>query len=122
MTNRNIRCVLIATAATLLAGVSARAQTNKLYINSQPGDYIGGGQKVTYPAASGTFSAGSFGTNVITISFHTPDWSHSWSLEFAATEGQVLGAGMYEGPRAIRSTRRPTQAWPSRVTATAATC
>lgn len=81
----------------LLACASgATAQVTSLTMNSDPGDYIGGGQFYYYTPADGAFSAQS-SPQVITISFNTPNFSDWWYLNFAAPSGQSLIPGSYPG-------------------------
>jgi hypothetical protein len=98
-----IRHASVLAAVLVLTSASAWAQT-ALYLNSQAGDYVGGGQTVTYDPSDGVFTADRADTAVVDISFHTPGYEHFWSLRFAAPEGQTLTPGMYEG-----TTRYPFQ-------------
>ena len=86
---------LVFVVAACLTSAPAWALTNKLYLNSHPGDWVGQGQQVTYTA--GVFSASGDGTQMIDVSFHTAAYEHWWYLDFSAPQGQVLGPGMYEG-------------------------
>ena len=97
------RALTVAAAFGLVAA-TAWAQPSKLYLKSQVGDYIGGGQTVTYTDADGTFSAFGGGTDHVAVSFQTPGVGHWWTLDFGAIKGQTVGPGMYEG-----STRYPFQ-------------
>lgn len=72
-----------------------------IYFDSQPGDYIGGGQQAMYTLADGTISA-SGSTNHVTLRFN--GGSTWWYLDFAQASGQDLGVGMFE-----RAARYPFQ-------------
>src|SRR5437870_1665222 len=79
-----------------------------LTLNSQPGDYIGQGITQTLTPADGTFSV----TNTpdsVSISFHTPDYSQFWDLDFGSPVANKFGFGEYEGAQrtAFRSPTRP---------------
>src|SRR5207245_6209422 len=79
-----------------------------LTLNSQPGDYIGQGITQTLTPADGTFSV----TNTpdsVSISFHTPDYSQFWDLDFGSPVANKFGYGEYEGAQrtAFRSPTRP---------------
>src|SRR5690349_6594197 len=54
-----------------------------LTLNSQPGDYIGQGITQTLTLADGTFSVTDTPDSV-SISFHTPDYSQFWDLDFGS--------------------------------------
>ena len=55
------------------SAVPAQAQTAALYLNSQPGDYIGAGLTQTYTTVDGTFfDSTTNGTQHASLSFHTP--------------------------------------------------
>jgi VCBS repeat-containing protein len=73
--------------------------TTQLYLNSQPGDYIGGGQTVTYTLADGTFAASRdpYGYGGVAVNFNTPSYSHFWTLWFAAPNHVTLTPGYYGG-------------------------
>lgn len=64
-----------------------------IYFDSQPGDYIGGGQKAMYTLANGTISA-SGSSNHIMLSFN--GGSNWWYLDFAPPSGSSLGVGTFE--------------------------
>jgi hypothetical protein len=96
-----------AVAVAFVAGSAApaRAQSTTLYLNSQAGDYIGGGVSQSYTTADGVFNArSSNGAQHVAISFNTPTYSHWWYLDFAAPTGLPLTAGGYDG-----ATRYPFQ-------------
>ena len=102
MTARIGLFTLAAAAVASLTTASAWAQTNVLYLNSQPGDYIGQGRRVTY--TTGSFTELGFSTQIVGFSFYADTDATYWYLDFAAPQGQALGPGMYEG-----ATRYPFQ-------------
>jgi hypothetical protein len=67
-----------------------------LSLNSQPGDYIGGGVAQTLTPANGTFSVTN-STSTVSISFHTPDYSQFWYLNFGAPSAFKFAKGQYAG-------------------------
>ena len=73
------------------------AQNTSLTMQSEPGDYIGGGQNYSYTLADGEFSAyRNFGGGV-SISFNTPSFDHFWYLDFSAPANAPLRVGTYTG-------------------------
>lgn len=89
------RLLLIALLALIFAA-AAGAQENSLRFNSDPGDFIGGGQNLFLTPADGTFSAGGrFDHNGVAISVVGPN--ADWFLNFNAPNGQVLTVGTYTG-------------------------
>jgi hypothetical protein len=83
-----------AVAVAFVAGSAApaRAQSTTLYLNSQAGDYIGGGVSQSYTTADGVFNArSSNGAQHVAISFNTPTYSHWWYL-FSLVVPRLRGA------------------------------
>jgi Calx-beta domain len=98
----------IALALSLTAITSASTPQTFLTLISQPGDYIGQGTTETYTSADGTFTVNNT-SNTISISFHTPSYSHTWLLQFGTPTSQKFGHGEFEGAQrtAFRSPTRP---------------
>ena len=99
------RSRMIVTAALALSGllsVRAEAQTTILFLDSQPGDYIGGGVQHTVTPATGSFTASRNFDNGVSISVNTS--GGVWSLAFAAPGDATLTAGTYDN-----ATRWPFQ-------------
>lgn len=92
-------------AGLLVQAMPAAAQVTSLTLASDQGDYIGGGQALSYAAADGTFTALVNTSNGISISFRTPGFEHFWDLDFAAPAGALLRPGTY-----VNATRYPFQA------------
>jgi hypothetical protein len=94
--------------ATLLVSLclgSALQAGTLLFLNSQPGDYIGQGQVVQLGPGDGTFTATRTFDNGVGITFNGSALGEFWSLDFAAPMGAPLTPGAYEG-----ATRYPFQA------------
>src|SRR5258708_8940957 len=73
---------------------SASTATTYLYLNSQPGDYIGQGITQTFTAADGTFAFFN-GSRYVSINFHKPDYSESWFLNFSAPPSLKFPTGHF---------------------------
>lgn len=65
--------------------------TGTILMQSDPGDYIGDGKKYIFNNTNGKLTATAT-ANAITVNFNGDE---SWSLEFAAPEGESLVAGKY---------------------------
>ncbi len=88
-----IRTVLIAAVlvATLSFATNARASTSTFFtLNSQPGDFVGGGLTQTFTSADGAFTVNPVFNGGVNVSFHTADFSSFWSLSFGPLSGQTL--------------------------------
>lgn len=85
-----------ATVALPPATLTIPSSGTFLYMNSQPGDYIGGGQEHLYTSAdsaiNGNLSGGYFSASVIQGAY-----THWWYVNLAAPAGQPLSIGSYEG-------------------------
>lgn len=92
----------LALGLLLLVVVPAHA-TSTLYLNSQPGDYIGGGVQTTLTDGDGSFTYAD-SANVVSISFMSTDNSQWWYLHFASPQNTTLANGPYVG-----ATRWPFQ-------------
>lgn len=99
------RTRLIATTALALGAlvsVQAHAQTTVLFLDSAPGDYIGGGVQHTVTPENGSFTASRNFDNGVSIQVNTG--GGGWSLAFAAPGDATLVAGTYDN-----ATRWPFQ-------------
>jgi hypothetical protein len=69
-----------------------------LYMNSQPGDYIGGGIEQLYTSDDSTIN-GSLpqGGGLFTASVVQGEFAHWWSVDIAAPPGEPLAEGSYSG-------------------------
>ena len=84
--------------------VAAGAQTTLLVLDSEPGDFIGGGKKQIFSLADGTFTARRNFDNGVSVVFNGINFEHFWHLDFAAAHEVPLTPGIYEG-----ATRFPFQ-------------
>lgn len=91
------RTILLLLSALLAAPVTSWAQTTRLFLDSEPGDYVGGGLEQTFTQVDGTFEARRNPSNGVSIAFHAPDYSHWWYLDFSGPDGAPLEPGVYEG-------------------------
>ena len=97
---RHSFAVLVLLAFT--AAATARAQSTLLSFNSEPGDYIGGGQQFTLTPSDGTITASGSSASGVSVSFSNS--GEFWFLDFHPPVGVALQPGMYEG-----ATRYPFQ-------------
>lgn len=86
----------------------ASTATTYLYLNSQPGDYIGQGIKQTFTAADGTFTV-SNGASTVNVTFNSSDNSQWWTLDFGSPQSMKFARGQYVGAQRtpFRSPTRP---------------
>ena len=93
----------VRTAVTLMMLVFAStswatAGVTSIVLNSEPGDYIGGGQTLMFVDTDGPFVAQRLGNgNAVRVWFNTPTYNHFWYLDFAAPDLLPLVVGPYEG-------------------------
>jgi hypothetical protein len=97
---RLLRFTIVVSVAMLLMAAEARAGVTSLLLTGDPGDYISGSQTQFYTDADGAFGASRNYHNGVSLSFHTPSYSHWWYLDFSAPGGQYLTVGTY--PDALR--------------------
>ena len=83
------------------------AQSTRLKMTSEPGDFVGAGQRYTFTPADGPFSVTRNFANGVSVFFNTPTFSHFWSLDFAAPDNQFLTVGSYAG--AVRYPFQPAE-------------
>jgi hypothetical protein len=110
-----IRLRSIVTSALLLAtlalATNATASTASFFtLNSQPGDFVGGGISQTFTAADGSFTVNPVFNGGVDVSFHTANFTSSWNLEFGPPNGQTLTTQKeYEGAQrfAFHSPTKP---------------
>jgi uncharacterized delta-60 repeat protein len=69
--------------------------TTSLYLNSQPGDYIGQGQTNTWTTATGAFTVNRNFDNGVSFSYQDVNPSVWWYLDFAAPNKATLTPGYY---------------------------
>jgi hypothetical protein len=87
-------------AALLCSATAASADSTVLFLDSQPGDFLGGGQTHTFTPSDGTFTATvrSSGIEVQFTGTAGPTF-HSWNLLFGPTEGGGLAPGAFDDAR-----------------------
>lgn len=91
---RRVFCV----GVLLWVGVApAFAQNTYLLLNSQAGDWIGGGLTSRVSEADGQFTVMTPFGNEVRLQFNSPTWSSWWDISFAAPGGVPLVPGSYEG-------------------------
>lgn len=95
-------CLLFLLAITAFAAGSS-AQTTSLSLNSDPGDFIGGGQTTFLTPADGTFSASANFDGGVSINFFGQPGIF-WFLDFSAPNNVPLTVGAFPG-----ATRFPFQ-------------
>jgi hypothetical protein len=78
----------------------AAAQT-VLILNSQPGDWVGAGQQLSFTPADGPFTVAGTVTGGLQVFFHTPDYSHFWYVAFGPPNSRKLATGQYEGAQSV---------------------
>jgi len=92
---------LVIAMLVLTSSLAASAQTF-LNLDSQPGDYVGGGTIQTYTPSDGTFMVQ--GTSAgIQVAFYTSSYSSFWYLDFGPPVGKTLAKGVYEGAQGVAS-------------------
>lgn len=102
-----VRCsalaALIAVGAGGTAPAWAQAEGTSLSFVSEPGDYIGQGQSLTFTPADAGFTA-MVSSDQRQVAVSIAPGGSSWTLNLAAPEGQQLVSGAYEN-----ATRWPFQ-------------
>ena len=96
--------VIVWAALALLqawAPYSAQAQTTALFLDSQPGDYIGEGLEYNYTPAQATFQISRNSRNGVTVYVQGPTISNYWYLNFSAAGDAPLAVGSYEAARRL---------------------
>jgi hypothetical protein len=93
-------CAALVIAVAWCGPAAATAQTTALFIDSQPGDFVGSGQQLMLTPANATFQA-TFemfgnGHHAISISVTDPLTPTSWSLYFGAADAARPQVGTYE--------------------------
>ena len=79
-----------------VASASTFAGQNILYYLSQPGDWVGQGQEVTFTGADGSFSSPPTIPNVARVVVKAPNGMYLFTLNLSAADGAVLQPGAYE--------------------------
>ena len=91
LTSRSVLALLTCHIALLAIVVPATATS--ITLNSEPGDFVGGGITQTFTPIDGVFSTAT-GTGHVHIGFQGNDF---WSFDFASASGATIVPGAYEG-------------------------
>jgi len=95
---RRSRIAELVTLAFLAYASSVSAAETSLTMNSQPGDYVGGGQQYFFDATSAVFTptvlGGGNGAQLFVNQGNFQSW---WYLNFAAANGAPLAPGTFVG-------------------------
>ena len=102
-----ILLLLVVLTASMGGWIATADAQTFLKFTSEPGDYIGGGQTLTFTPADTGFNS-MISTDNREIAIHLSPSSSFWSLHLAAPAGTKLVPGVYEG-----ATRWPFQAPPT---------
>jgi hypothetical protein len=86
---------LILSLLVLLPLTFAATPQTFLYLNSQPGDYVGGGLQQMFTPSDGTFNLVTI-NGIVQVFFDNASYSQTWTLMFEPTVGRTLTKGMYE--------------------------
>ncbi len=106
-----IGAVLLAAALTVEAQEwSPEVAQSLIYLNSQPGDWVGQGQQLTFTPADGAFTVQGTYNSGVQINFNTPNYSHFWFLDFGPPTAMKFTKGEYEGNSCSLRMERST-AW-----------
>ena len=97
-------CIFLFVLAFSILTATANAQVTSITLNSDPGDFIGGGHSLFFTPADGTFNATTNFDSGVSVSLFGP--VHFWFLDFAAAGDVPLTVGTYTG-----ATRFPFQAF-----------
>src|SRR5690349_8455644 len=90
------RSLLYVFFTLVLSQLAAAAPQSLIFLDSQPGDYIGGGMQATFTPADGTFSV-TGSPSGITVSFFGSGFGLFWFLDFAPPTGLSITRSEYEG-------------------------
>jgi len=106
---RKLKLILAVGIFVLAACERVGAASTLLLLNSQPGDYIGGGITQTFTPSDGTLAVNATYNGGVQVSFQAPNFSSWWYLNFGPLSGQALTVGEYEGAQrfAFHSPTRP---------------
>jgi hypothetical protein len=89
--------VLVASQPVSAAVPATPTQAQYLILNSQPGDYIGGGLQRTITSDEWSFYPSTPAAGFLSVSVFPRVGPGFWYLTFAAPQGQALVAGTYTG-------------------------
>lgn len=95
MPHHRVPAVLLTLAVALLVPVAVSAQTTGLFVDSQPGDLVGGGQQNTYLTPDAIVSVSRSLENTISVTVQNSTLQYRWNLDFAAAAQVPLAVGSY---------------------------
>jgi len=96
--------VSVATASAIVVPSSG----SFLALNSQPGDYIGGGARSLYASGDLTVWASlASGGSYFDGRYIQGGYAHTWGVEISSPIGQALGVGSYAGAARFQTTSIP---------------
>jgi hypothetical protein len=91
------RTLFLITAILICSAFAFSATaTTYLYLNSQTGDWVGGGLTHTFTPSDGTFTVQNT-SSTVSINFHSPDNSQNWNLNFGSPASTKFARGQYVG-------------------------
>jgi len=91
-----LRRILIFVSLCLVPSLAAADPQTLLVLNSQPGDYIGGGIRQVFTDADGTFNVSGSPTSGAHITFQTPGFTSWWYLDFVGPTDQPFTKSVYD--------------------------
>ena len=95
MVSRRKACTPVFDATPGGGQVAPPRAASTFFVDSQPGDAIGGGKRWVMTSVTTLFTAHLLQQNVISLNVITPD--EIWFLNFASPQGTTLSPGTYEG-------------------------
>ena len=91
-------CLLLMVFAPGSSAALARVTSASLTMTGDPGAQVGSGQSYSFATPSDVFEAGSDANNSsVRIRETSPQFDHTWELDFSAPDGQRLSPGTYTG-------------------------
>jgi hypothetical protein len=78
-----------------LEGVQLTEAGVTLVLDSEPGEYVGQGERLVYTSAHGNFEFTRNMRNGVSVAFRAPGLADWWNIEFSAPNYQSLDVGTY---------------------------
>src|SRR5688500_18596931 len=107
-----VTSVLVALAVTVsglpvaISPVRAAGSVTALAIDSEPGDYVGGGQQLTYTPGTATFEFYPYAPGYVSLRVLGPSGDF-WILSLAAAGSAPLAVGTYENAQRSADATHP---------------
>jgi hypothetical protein len=92
---------------TVPSAVRAAGAYTALAIDSEPGDYVGGGQQLEYAPPGATFSVSTGGPGSVFVQVFGPAGGDFWNMSFAAAGAGTLAVGTYENAQRSADATHP---------------